>query len=105
MKATERIYLNSEKTKAVPEGDPDGAWLWAAPGDDIPDEAAEKFGLVDGGFKKRRAAKGKNVHDPRAGNGEKGGGSQGNKSKKADDDKEKKSNGNKGGLTVNRRRS
>lgn len=48
MKATARLYLTACTTALVAAGDPRAATLYASPGDDIPDSAAEKFGLVDG---------------------------------------------------------
>ncbi|MBV2147894.1 hypothetical protein KRZ98_06265 [Sphingobium sp. AS12] len=48
MKATARLYLTACATALVAAGDPRAARLYASPGDDIPDSAAEKFGLVDG---------------------------------------------------------
>ncbi|AEQ50758.1 helix-hairpin-helix domain-containing protein [Pelagibacterium halotolerans] len=48
MKAAERIYLNADKSRAVPEGHKDAAFLYAAIGDEIPDSAAEKYRLTDG---------------------------------------------------------
>lgn len=50
MIATERLFLTADKAKLVPEGHKDGAFLYAAPGDEIPDSAVEKFGLVKGGM-------------------------------------------------------
>ncbi len=58
MKATTRLYLTASKAALVLEGDPRAATLYAAPGDDIPDSAVERFGLADGtigdGAKERR---------------------------------------------------
>ena len=48
MFAQQRLYLTADKAKLVPEGDEDAATLYASPGDEIPDSAAERFGLVDG---------------------------------------------------------
>lgn len=48
MKANARLYLTACATALVAAGDPRAARLYASPGDDIPDSAAEKFGLVDG---------------------------------------------------------
>lgn len=48
MKATARLYLTACATALVAAGDPRAARLYASPGDDIPDSAAQKFGLVDG---------------------------------------------------------
>ena len=48
MKANARLYLTACATALVAAGDPRAAQLYASPGDDIPDSAAEKFGLVDG---------------------------------------------------------
>ena len=52
--ARQRLFLNADKTKLVAEGDTEGAFLYVAPGDEIPEDAHEKFGLKDGalpGFK------------------------------------------------------
>lgn len=48
MKCTQRLYLTADREKVVGEGDASAATLYAVPGDEIPDSAAEKFGLVDG---------------------------------------------------------
>lgn len=54
MQATERLYLTADKSRVVAEGDPAGASLWAAPGDEIPDDDAARFGVVDGAAPKTR---------------------------------------------------
>lgn len=43
-----RLFLTAAKDAVVAEGDPGAAFLYAAVGDEIPDAAAEHFGLVDG---------------------------------------------------------
>lgn len=48
MYAKQRLLLTADESKLVPEGHPDGATLYCSPGDEIPDSAAERFGLVDG---------------------------------------------------------
>lgn len=48
MEAKERLYLTEDREKLVKEGDSKGAFLYAAPGDEIPDDVAGRFGLVDG---------------------------------------------------------
>lgn len=55
-KASERMYLTADGQRLVREGDPDGATLYAAPGDEIPASAAERFGLVDGAIDAQAAA-------------------------------------------------
>ena len=57
MKAAQRLFITACKSRLVAEGDPAGAFLYAAPGDEIPDSAAERFGLVDGGLARPEAAK------------------------------------------------
>ncbi|QXN68004.1 hypothetical protein [Microcystis phage Mwe-Yong1] len=47
--ACERLYLTADRTRVVPHGSPEAAFLYASEGDEIPASAAEKFGLVDGG--------------------------------------------------------
>ncbi|WP_346915054.1 helix-hairpin-helix domain-containing protein [uncultured Roseibium sp.] len=52
MIAKQRLYLTADKKTAVAEGDKRAAFLYAVPGDEIPDSAAKQFGLVDGGLPK-----------------------------------------------------
>ena len=49
--AQQRLYLNADKTGLVPHGHKDVAFLYAGVGDEIPDSAAKRFGLVDGKLK------------------------------------------------------
>ena len=75
MKANERLWLTADRKRLVPEGDPAAATLYAAPGHEVPDADAERFGLKDGRLKRRKgtedkAAKG--TEDKSAG-GDKGG--------------------------------
>jgi hypothetical protein len=51
MKCTQRLYLTADRKKVVGEGDKKAATLYAVPGDEIPESAAEQFGLVDGHLK------------------------------------------------------
>jgi len=53
----QRLYLTADKAKVVAEGDARAAFLYAVPGDEIPESAAERFGLVDGGLPEKKAAK------------------------------------------------
>ncbi len=48
MFAKARLYFTASHDALVAEGDERAAFLYVAPGDEIPDSAAEKFGLVDG---------------------------------------------------------
>lgn len=43
-----RLCLTADCAALVPEGHQDAAFLYASIGDEIPDEAAERFGLIDG---------------------------------------------------------
>ncbi|MEP0409165.1 helix-hairpin-helix domain-containing protein [Roseibium sp.] len=76
MIAKQRLYLNADKSAVVGEGDRACAFLYAVPGDEIPDEAAARFGLVDGklprkGSKGGKASKGsKAAENEVAGNGQ-----------------------------------
>jgi len=63
MRATERLYLTAARDACVPEGSKDAAFLWAAPGDEVPDEAAARFGLVDGALPKAGAKSRKPAED------------------------------------------
>jgi predicted flap endonuclease-1-like 5' DNA nuclease len=46
--AAERMFLNAAKTKVLPEGHKDCAFLYASKGDEIPAEACERFKIKDG---------------------------------------------------------
>ena len=52
MFAKARLFLNADKSKLVHECSEEAAFLYAIPGDEIPDSAAEMFGLVDGDLPK-----------------------------------------------------
>ena len=43
-----RLWLTAERDALVPDGHQDAAFLYVAIGDEIPDDAAERFGLLDG---------------------------------------------------------
>lgn len=51
MLARERLYLTADRDRLVRTGDPKAAFLYASPGDEIPDSAAARFGLADGRLK------------------------------------------------------
>jgi hypothetical protein len=61
MIAKERLYLTADKGRIVGHGDKRAAFLYAAPGDEIPENAAKKFGLVGGGLKASPATAPKQV--------------------------------------------
>jgi len=46
MRATQRLYLTWDRAKVVPESNPDGRFLFCKPGDEVPDEQARKYGLL-----------------------------------------------------------
>lgn len=48
MVAAMRLCLTADRDELVAEGDPRAAFLYASVGDEIPQSAVEKFGLVDG---------------------------------------------------------
>lgn len=54
MESKARLFLTEDKTQLVAEGDERGATLYAAPGDEIPEEAVTQFGLVDGDLPKAK---------------------------------------------------
>jgi len=45
---SQKLFLTADKEAVVAEGDDRAAFLYATPGDEIPAEMAQKFGLVDG---------------------------------------------------------
>lgn len=54
--AAERLYLNKDRTKVVPEGT-EAAFLYANVGDTIPEHSCKRFGIVDGKLKGKKADK------------------------------------------------
>ena len=82
MLAKERLYLTANRKSLVAEGHEKAATLYATPGVEIPQSAADKFGLVDGELPKK---------------GKSGGGT---KEKPPAKDKEKKGGQDKGALTA-----
>jgi len=60
MKAMERLWFTADKERLVGEGDPEAATLYAAVGDEIPESAAERFGIVDGRLDAKAAKKAAN---------------------------------------------
>ena len=85
MEAKARLFLNQDKTKLVAEGHEEAAFLYAAPGDEIPESAAKQFGLVDGDLPKRKvpadtaASKTPPARKPKAAPANKGGAAPANK--------------------------
>lgn len=39
-------YLTEDKTRVVPEGDPESRWLWASPGTQVPRRDALRLGAL-----------------------------------------------------------
>lgn len=44
--ADRRLCLTEDKSKVVPEGHPDGRWLWATEGQEVPLAEAERLGAI-----------------------------------------------------------
>lgn len=47
------LYHTEDQSRVVEEGDPDGRWLWARPGLEVPREEAERLGAVKPEVKER----------------------------------------------------
>lgn len=43
---TEHWYLTEDRNRVVKEGDPDGSWLWASPGTQVPRRDAIRYGAL-----------------------------------------------------------
>lgn len=41
-----RLYLTKDRKRVVEEGDPEGYWLWAAPGQAVERSEAERLGAI-----------------------------------------------------------
>lgn len=46
LKVTQRLFLTEDGKRVVPEGDPDGRWLWATPGMSVTEFDAKRYGLI-----------------------------------------------------------
>lgn len=46
--ADQRLYLTRDKTRLVPDGDPDAWTLFCTPGSTIPRDQAARYGLLAG---------------------------------------------------------
>lgn len=82
MYAKQRLYLTADRSKLVAEGDKRAAFLYCTLGDEIPQSAADKFGLVDGalqGSEKAKPAGGNKEKKPGGGKDKKPGGDKGDK--------------------------
>lgn len=66
MIAQERLYLTEKRDRVVREGDARSAFLYAVPGDEIPQSAVDRFGLVDGRLPDKSAGKPKAARDDQA---------------------------------------
>jgi predicted flap endonuclease-1-like 5' DNA nuclease len=51
MKCTQRLYRTKDRKALVPAGHKNAATLYAVPGDEIPQSAADRFKLIDGALK------------------------------------------------------
>lgn len=81
MKAAERLWVTGDRSRVVPEGDPEAAFLLAAKGQPLRDEDVYRYGIEDGRLPSRK------------------------KQKAAEEDKEiKKEEDKGGGLSVNKRK-
>ncbi|MGR6922560.1 hypothetical protein ACU635_50615 [[Actinomadura] parvosata] len=47
MKISQRMYLTEDKSRAVPEGDPEARHLLCAAGGEVSRADAERYGLLD----------------------------------------------------------
>jgi hypothetical protein len=45
--ATARLCLTEDRSRVVPDTDPDARWLFCVPGSPIPRADAERYGLLD----------------------------------------------------------
>lgn len=51
MKVANQVFLNADRTQAVPAGHPDAAFLLVGRGGTISDEQAKKYGITEQGAK------------------------------------------------------
>lgn len=88
MQAKERLWLTADKSKIVPEGHKDAATLYAAVGDEIPQTAADRYGIKDGAVSAATRAKepaGKQAGGGKDKSGQKGEDKSGQKSEQKQD--------------------
>lgn len=97
MFAKARLYHNADKSKLVHEGNEEAAFLYATPGDEIPESAAEMYGLVNGDLPKPKAAKSGDGNKAGSGDADKGKKAGADKSGSGDDNKSKSGDGDDAG--------
>ncbi|MDZ4307555.1 helix-hairpin-helix domain-containing protein [Allopontixanthobacter sp.] len=86
MICAERLYLTKDRMKLVGHGDKAAAFLYATPGDEIPESAVERFKLKDGGVSGPKAGQKEKAPPPnkeKKGGEDKGGGKPADKDKSA----------------------
>ena len=74
MQAKQRLYLTADRKTVVPEGDRLAAMLYCVVGDEIPESAVARFGLVDGGLPEPASKPAKTKEAPKPANKEAGAG-------------------------------
>ena len=100
MLAQERLYLTERRDRVVREGDARSAFLYAVPGDEIPQSAADRFGLVDGRLPEKPASKPRPASDASAQDGKQAAKPKGGAKEKAPaEDKEKSCESKEGGAS------
>ncbi|MDZ4135447.1 MAG: hypothetical protein U1D06_07610 [Paracoccaceae bacterium] len=57
MIATQKLFLNADKSELVPEGDKRAAFLFCVPGNEIRPDEHKRFGLIDGALPEKQAVK------------------------------------------------
>ena len=55
--ATQKLFLNADKSELVPEGDKRAAFLFCVPGDEIRPDEHNRFGLTGGALPEKKAIK------------------------------------------------
>jgi hypothetical protein len=63
-RATERLYQNKDKSALVPEDSPEASFLFAAPGTEVSEEDARKYGLLEEEEKAEEAPKPAEAPEP-----------------------------------------
>ena len=96
MFAKTRLFHTADKSTLVHEDSEDAAFLYANTGDEIPESAAELYGLVDGDLAKAKPEKGK-LGKAATGDGDKSKTGNADKGKKAGADKAGSGDGDKPG--------
>jgi hypothetical protein len=97
IKVSERMWFDKDRKKLLPDNHKDAAFLYAAVGDEVPVDVAEKFGIDEKGKLKGKMAAALRKENTKVGAGQKSGARGANKQRAGGEDKSGQKGGDKSG--------